>query len=75
MARAIQLTIQESQQELEQHLSHQRSASGKERVQMLYWLKRGIAKNRKREIATSMSTLTLIAVVFNCSLTKSHKGL
>jgi transposase len=47
MARAIQLTIQESQQELEQHLSHQRSASGKERVQMLYWLKRGIAKNRK----------------------------
>jgi transposase len=48
MARSIQLTIQESQQELEQHLSNQKSATGKERLQMLYWLKRGIVKNRKQ---------------------------
>jgi transposase len=47
MARSIQLSIHESQQELEHHLSKQRSATGKERLQMLYWLKRGIAKNRK----------------------------
>lgn len=47
MARSIQLTIHESQQELEHHLSNQRSATGKERVQMLYWLKVGIAKNRQ----------------------------
>jgi len=47
MARSLQLTIHESQQELEQHLSNKKSATGKERLQMLYWLKRGIAKNRK----------------------------
>lgn len=47
MARSIQLTIHESQQELEYHLSSQKRATGKERLQMLYWLKRGIAKNRK----------------------------
>ncbi|HEY9862328.1 MAG TPA: helix-turn-helix domain-containing protein [Candidatus Obscuribacterales bacterium] len=47
MARSIQLTIHESQQELEHYLSNRRSATSKERLQMLYWLKRGIAKNRK----------------------------
>jgi transposase len=47
MARSIQLTIHESQQELEHHLGNQKRATGKERLQMLYWLKRGIAKNRK----------------------------
>jgi hypothetical protein len=35
MARSIQLSIHESQQELEQHLSNQKSATGKERLQML----------------------------------------
>ncbi len=47
MACCIQLTIHESQQELEHYLSNQNRAIGKERRQMLYWFKRGIAKNRQ----------------------------
>lgn len=41
MARSLKLKIHESQQELEKRLKAQRSASGKERLQMLYWLKNG----------------------------------
>jgi hypothetical protein len=71
MARSIQLTIHESQQELEHHLSNQRSATGKERVQMLYWLKVGIAKNRK-ELAQLLhrneATISRWLVIPSCSL-------
>ncbi len=50
MARSIQLTLHESQQELEHHLGSHKRATDKERLQMLYWLKRGIAKNRPCEL-------------------------
>lgn len=47
MARTLQLTIQESQEELERRLDTQTTAKGKERLQMLYWLKLGIVDNRQ----------------------------
>lgn len=47
MARPLQLTIQESREELERRLDAQITATGKERLQMLYWLKLSIANNRQ----------------------------
>ena len=47
MARSLQLTILESREELEHRLDRQTTATGKERLQMLYWLKLGIVNSRK----------------------------
>lgn len=47
MARPLQLTIVESREELEHRLDTQITATGKERLQMLYWLKLGIVNSRQ----------------------------
>ena len=47
MARSLQLTILESREELEHRLDRQTTATGKERLQMLYWLKLGIVNSRQ----------------------------
>ena len=47
MARPVQLTILESREELEHCLDRQTTATGKERLQMLYWLKIGIVNSRQ----------------------------
>lgn len=47
MARPLKLTVNESLQELEKRLNAQISASSKERLQMLYWLKKGQVNSRK----------------------------
>jgi len=47
MARPLELTIQESREELEHRLDRQTTAMGKERLQMLYWLKLGIVDSRQ----------------------------
>ena len=47
MARPLTLIIHETQEELEKRLKAQTSASSKERLQMLYWLKLGFVKSRK----------------------------
>ncbi len=47
MARPLQLTIVESREELEHRLDRQTTATGKERLQMLYWLKLGIVNSRE----------------------------
>jgi hypothetical protein len=46
MARPLQVTIVESREELERRLDAQTTATGKERLQMLYWLKLGIVNTR-----------------------------
>ena len=50
MARPLSITITESREELEQRLQHETEARQQERLQMLYWLKRGLVKSRQ-EIA------------------------
>lgn len=47
MARSLQVTIVESREQLERRLDAQIPATGKERLQMLYWLKLGIVDSRK----------------------------
>ncbi len=47
MARTVQLTIVENREELEHRLDRQTTATGKERLQMLYWLKLGIVNSRQ----------------------------
>jgi transposase len=47
MSRPLKLTIHETQEELEKRLKAQTTASGKERLQMLYWLKKGQINSRK----------------------------
>lgn len=47
MARPLQVRIQESREELERCLDAQITATGKERLQMLYWLKLGIVNSRQ----------------------------
>ncbi|WP_169216787.1 hypothetical protein [Brasilonema sp. UFV-L1] len=47
MSRPLKLTIHETQEELEKRLKAQTTASGKERLQMLYWLKKGHINSRK----------------------------
>jgi transposase len=47
MARPLELTILESREELEHRLDRQTTATGKERLQMLYWLKIGIVNSRQ----------------------------
>jgi transposase len=47
MGRPVQLTILESREELEHRLDRQTTATGKERRQMLYWLKIGIVNSRQ----------------------------
>lgn len=47
MPRPVQLTIVESREELEHRLDRQTTATGKERLQMLYWLKLGIVNSRQ----------------------------
>jgi len=41
MARQLNVAIAESAESLEQQLKHSRTASQKERLQMLWWLKTG----------------------------------
>lgn len=48
MARPFQVEIAESQAELKKALKHAVSASDKERLQMLYWLKSGQLSSRDR---------------------------
>jgi len=50
MARPLNITITESREELERRLQHETDARQQERLQMLYWLKRGLVKTRQ-EIA------------------------
>lgn len=59
MTRPFQIEIAESQEELEKALKHAATASSKERLQMLYWLKsgqvssrQGLAERLKRDQAT-----------------------
>lgn len=47
MACPLELTILESREELEHRLDRQTTATGKERLQMLYWLKLGIVNSRQ----------------------------
>ena len=47
MARPLQVEIQESREELERRLDAQTTATGKERLLLLYWLKLGIVNNRQ----------------------------
>ena len=47
MARPLKVTIVESREQLERRLDAQKTATGKERLQMLYWLKLGIVKSRQ----------------------------
>ena len=47
MARPLQGTIVESREQLERRLDAQKTATGKEPLQMLYWLKLGIVKSRQ----------------------------
>jgi transposase len=48
MARPLTITITESREELEQRLRHETKAHQQERLQMLYWLKRGLVSNRQQ---------------------------
>jgi len=47
MSRPFQIEISESQEELEKALKYATSASSKERLQMLYWLKSGQVSSRQ----------------------------
>ena len=47
MSRPFQIEISESQEELEKALKHATTASSKERLQMLYWLKTGQVSSRR----------------------------
>lgn len=47
MSRPFQVEIYESQEELEKALKHATTASSKERLQMLYWLKSGQVSSRQ----------------------------
>lgn len=47
MSRPFQIEISESQEELEKALRHAKTASSKERLQMLYWLKSGQVSSRR----------------------------
>lgn len=47
MARSLQVSIVESREELEHRLDTQVTATGKERLQMVYWLKLGIVNSRQ----------------------------
>ena len=61
MARPLQVTIVESREQLEHRLDAQKTATGKERLQMLYWLKLGIVNTRQdlvRLLHKSEATIT-----------------
>lgn len=47
MSRPFQIEISESQEELEKALKHATTASSKERLQMLYWLKTSQVSSRR----------------------------
>ncbi|WP_392535359.1 helix-turn-helix domain-containing protein [Nostoc sp. C117] len=47
MSRPFQIEISESLEELEKALKHATTASSKERLQMLYWLKSGQVSSRR----------------------------
>lgn len=48
MAGKLQVNITQSVKELEQQLQQVSTATGKARLQMLYWLKRGMVNSRKQ---------------------------
>jgi len=59
MTRPFQIEISESQQELEKALKHATTASSKERLQMLYWLKSGQVNSRQvAELGRNQATIT-----------------
>lgn len=45
--RPLEKSIFESREELEHRLDRQRTATGKERLQMLYWLRIGVVNSRQ----------------------------
>ncbi|YAG12498.1 Transcriptional regulator [Nostoc sp. DSM 114161] len=47
MSRPFQIEISENQEELEKAVKHATTASSKERLQMLYWLKSGQVSSRR----------------------------
>ena len=55
MARPLNITITESREELERRLQHETDARQQERLQMLYWLKRGLVKTRQRDCPSAES--------------------
>lgn len=61
MARQLHLEIKESAEALEQQLKHARSASHKERVQVLWWIKTGQLSEHQqlaRQVGRDPSTIT-----------------
>jgi transposase len=50
MARPLQLAIVESREELEHRLDRQTTATGKERLLLLYWLKLGVVNSRQEGV-------------------------
>ena len=55
MARPLNITITESREELERRLQHETDARQQERLQMLYWLKRGLVKTRQENCPSAES--------------------
>ena len=55
MARPLNITITESREELERRLQHETDARQQERLQMLYWLKRGLVKDSSRDCPSAES--------------------
>ncbi|WP_223280400.1 hypothetical protein [Nostoc sp. PA-18-2419] len=61
MSRPFQVEILESQKQLEKALKHAITASSKERLQMLYWLKSGEVSSRRslaERLARDEATIT-----------------
>jgi hypothetical protein len=61
MARSLQVTIEENREELKHRLEKQTTAMGKERLQMLYWLKLNIVNSRQelvKLLSKSEATIT-----------------
>ena len=58
MARPLTITITESREELEHRLQHETDARQQERLQMLYWLKRGLVKSRQGDSSVAESQRT-----------------
>jgi transposase len=66
MARSLRITIEESREELEHRLHHTSTASNKEKLQMLYWLKTGQAQNRQQLVKLLNRSEATITRWLNC---------
>lgn len=61
MPRRLQMVIEESAKDLEKQLKHVRTASQKERLQMLWWIKSGQVREHQqlaRQLGRDPSTIT-----------------